>query len=60
MIVLDDSAENLGKIFNSVVLVGRTPDNRYALEKDLPIFICKNPTEPDWLRKEWPRLKKWR
>jgi hypothetical protein len=60
MIVLDDSAENLGKIFNSIEFVGRTTDNRYALEKDLPIFVCKNPKEPDWLQKEWPRLKKWR
>jgi hypothetical protein len=60
MIVLDDSAETLGKIFNSVEFVGRTQDNPYALEKDLPVFICKDPKTPGWLQKEWPRLKHWR
>jgi hypothetical protein len=60
MIVLDDSAETLGKIFNSVEFVGRTPDNPYALEKNLPVFMCKDPKTPGWLQKEWPRLKHWR
>jgi hypothetical protein len=60
MIVLDDHAETLGKIFNSVEFVGYTPDNPYALEKHLPIFICKDPKKPGWLQEEWPRLKKWR
>lgn len=60
MIVLDDSAEKLGNIFNRVEFVGYTPDNPYALEKQLPIFICQDPKEPGWLQKEWPRLKRWR
>jgi len=60
MIVLDDSAETLGKIFNSVEFVGRTPDNPYALEKDLTVFICKDPKKPGWLPQEWDRLKHWR
>jgi hypothetical protein len=60
MIVLDDDAETLGKVFNSVEFVGRTPDNPFALEKNLTIFICKDPKQLGWLQKEWPRLKRWR
>ncbi len=60
MIVLDDKAETLGKIFNRVDFAGYTPTNPYALENQLPVFLCKDPKEPGWLQKEWPRLKKWR
>jgi Dolichyl-phosphate-mannose-protein mannosyltransferase len=60
LIVLDDRAENLQRLFNRVELVGYTPDNPYALEKNLPVFICTDPKRPGWLREEWIRLKRWR
>ena len=57
---LDDDTDTLGKTFNSVEFVGYSPDNPYALEKHIPIFICKNPKKPGWLQEDWPRLKHWR
>jgi hypothetical protein len=42
-----------------VKFVGTSADNPYALEKQIPVFIChgmKNGT----LTEHWPHLKKWR
>jgi hypothetical protein len=41
MIVLDDPREVLEKYFRQVEYVGASPDNPYALEKRIPVFICK-------------------
>jgi len=60
MIVLDDDAETLEKIFNHVELVGTSRDNPYALEREIPVFICKDPKKPGWLSSGWARLKRWR
>jgi hypothetical protein len=59
MIVLDDDRETLEKIWNKVEYVGRTPDNPYALEKDLTINICHG-LKHGTLADLWPKLKKWR
>jgi hypothetical protein len=59
MIVLDDDQETLEKLWTNVEYVGRTPDNPYALERNLTIYICrgfKNGTLADL----WPKLKRWR
>jgi hypothetical protein len=59
MIVLDDDQETLEKLWTNVEYVGRTPDNPYALERNLTIYICrgfKNGT----LTNLWPKLKRWR
>jgi hypothetical protein len=59
MIVLDDDQETLEKLWTSVEYVGRTPDNPYALERNLTIYIChgfKNGTLADL----WPKLRRWR
>lgn len=59
LIVLDDDQERLEELFNHVEYVGRTPDNPYALERNLTIHIChgfRNGT----LAEFWPKLKKWR
>jgi hypothetical protein len=59
VIVLDDNQETLDKLFTKVEYVGRTPDNPYALERNLTIYIChglRNGTLADL----WPKLKKWR
>lgn len=60
LIVLDDNAERLGKIFNSVEYVGNSADNPYALEKDISVFICKDPKKPNWAKTDWWRVKRWR
>jgi hypothetical protein len=59
MIVLDDDQETLQKIWNNVEYVGRTPDNPYALERNLTIFICRG-FKQGTLTELWPKLKKWR
>jgi len=59
LIVLDDRKERLESMFNQVEFVGRTPDNPYALEKELPVYICKG-MKSGTLAQAWPKLKKWR
>lgn len=59
MIVLDDDQETLEKIWTNVEYVGRTPDNPYALERNLTIHICRGFKQGTWAEL-WPKLKKWR
>jgi len=59
LIVLDDRRERLESIFNQVEFVGRSPDNPYALEKDVPVYICKG-LKSGTLTEAWPNLKNWR
>jgi 4-amino-4-deoxy-L-arabinose transferase-like glycosyltransferase len=58
MIVLGDKKEVLDQIFEQVEYVGSS-DNRYALERNIPVFICKG-AKFGSLAKLWPQLKKWR
>ena len=59
MIVLDDRREVLEKLFSSVQYVGTSADNPYALEKEIPVFICRG-SKFGTLADLWPKLKKWR
>src|ERR1700676_3000592 len=59
LIVLDDSRERLEELFEQVEFVGTSADNPYALEKQIPIFICRG-AKFGSLEKVWPELKKWR
>ena len=59
MIVLDDDRENLDQLFSRVEYAGRTPDNPYALERNLTIYICHG-LKRGTLADLWPKLKKWR
>jgi 4-amino-4-deoxy-L-arabinose transferase-like glycosyltransferase len=59
MIVLDDSREKLDTLFQQVEFVGNTPDNPYALEKNLPVFICHG-SKFGSMAQLWPKIKKWR
>lgn len=59
MIVLDDTQERLETHFEQVEYVGRTPDNPYALEKNLTVFICHG-FKHGTLAQVWPQLKRWR
>jgi 4-amino-4-deoxy-L-arabinose transferase-like glycosyltransferase len=58
MIVLDDRKEVLEQMFRSVEYAGQS-DNPYALERNIPVFICKG-KKFESLQAIWPRLKKWR
>jgi dolichyl-phosphate-mannose-protein mannosyltransferase len=59
MIVLDDTQEVLETHFEHVEFVGRTPDNPYALEKQLTVFLCHGFKHGTWAQ-IWPYVKKWR
>jgi hypothetical protein len=58
MIVLDDRKETLEKLFDHVEYVGASADNPYALEREIPVFICKG-AKFGTLAQLWPKLKKW-
>jgi 4-amino-4-deoxy-L-arabinose transferase-like glycosyltransferase len=58
MIVVGDRQEKLEKLFEHVGFVGESADNPYALERQIPVFICKG-AKFGSLRQLWPELKKW-
>jgi Dolichyl-phosphate-mannose-protein mannosyltransferase len=58
LIVLDDTREKLETLFDHVDFVGTTNANPYALERDLPVFICRG-AKFGSLQKIWPDLKHW-
>lgn len=58
MIVIDDDKEDLSAIFQQVELVGES-DNRYALEHNIQVWLCKG-AKFGKLSDLWPRVKKWR
>lgn len=57
LIVLDDRKEVLEQKFEQVEYVGSS-DNPYALEGNIPVFICKG-AKFGSLEQIWPQLKKW-
>jgi hypothetical protein len=59
MIVVDDARKRLEALFTQVDYVGNTPENPYALEKNLPVFICKG-KKFESMAQLWPALKRWR
>ena len=59
MIVLDDTKETLEGLWDRVEFVGTSPDNPYALEKNIDVFICRGP-KFGTLADIWPKVKKWR
>ena len=59
LIVLDDTQETLETHFEHVEYVGLTPDNPYALERELTVFICHG-FKHGTLAEVWPHMKKWR
>ena len=58
LIVLDDRKETLERLFEQVEYVGQS-DNPYALERNIPVFICRR-AKFGSLTDLWPQLKKWR
>jgi len=59
LIVLDDSRNRLEELFQSVEYVGTSADNPYALEKEIPVFICRG-AKFGTLAELWPKIKHWR
>ncbi len=59
LIVLDDRKEKLQQLFENVEFVGRSADNPHALEREVPVFICRGARFGS-LEQLWPRIKKWR
>jgi hypothetical protein len=59
MIVLDDRRSRLEQLWTSVQYVGDSDDNPYALEKEIPVFICHG-AKFGRLADLWPQLKHWR
>jgi Dolichyl-phosphate-mannose-protein mannosyltransferase len=58
MIVLDDKKDTLDRLFEQVEYVG-TADNPYALERHVPVFLCRG-AKFGMLTQLWPNLKRWR
>ena len=59
LIVLDDNRKRLEELFEHVQYVGDSADNPYALEKEIPVFICRG-AKFGTLAEAWPKLKRWR
>jgi len=59
MIVLGGSRAKLESAFQQVEFVGNTPDNPYALEKDLAVSICRG-SKFGRIEQFWLTIKKWR
>jgi hypothetical protein len=59
MIVLDDRKEVLERYWNQVEFVGRSAPNQWALEQQIPVFLCKG-KKFDSIASLWPQLKRWR
>jgi hypothetical protein len=59
MIVLDDRQAVLERYWDHVEFVGRSADNPWALEKQIPVFLCKGKKFGS-LAEVWPRLRHWR
>ena len=58
LIVIGDRKEVLAEKFEQVEYVGSS-DNPYALERNIPVFICRG-AKFGSLAQIWPKLKKWR
>lgn len=59
MIVLDDRQEVLDRYWKHVEFVGTSAANQYALEQQIPVFLCKGKIFDSWAN-VWPHLKRWR
>lgn len=59
MIVLDDRQDVLERYWQSVELVAISAPNTYALEQQIPVFVCKGKRFDSWTN-IWPHLKRWR
>lgn len=59
MIVLDDRKEVLEQYWQNVNYVGTSAANPWALEQQIPVYICTRKKFDSWAA-FWPKVKKWR
>jgi hypothetical protein len=59
LIVLGDRRERLEQLFQHVDYVGTSPDNPWALEKQISVYICRG-SKFGTLSDIWPKIKRWR
>ena len=59
LIVLDDRPEILDRLFEHVEYIGNSQPNPYALEREIPIYICRG-SKFGTLADLWPKVKRWR
>ncbi|MBZ5680560.1 MAG: glycosyltransferase family 39 protein [Acidobacteriia bacterium] len=59
MIVLDDRQATLERYWDHVEFVGISAPSPYALEQQIPVFLCKGKKFSSWTD-VWPKLKHWR
>jgi len=58
LIILDDRPARMHELFEDVEYMGSS-DNPYALERHVPVYICRGKKFSS-LAEAWPKLKKWR
>jgi len=58
MIVLGDRRERLEELFEHVEYITTSAPNKYALETELPVYICRG-AKFGSLQKAWPFVKHW-
>jgi hypothetical protein len=59
MIVLDDTKESLEQYWNNVEYVGTSAANPWALEQEIPVYICTGKKFASW-PEFWQKVKRWR
>ena len=59
MIVLDDRKEVLENYWSDVQLVATSAPNRWALEADIPVYICRHKKFAS-VAEIWPKIRHWR
>jgi len=59
MIVLSETRAKLESLWTQVDYVGTSAPNPYALEQQIPVFICRG-KKFESLKTLWPIVKKWR
>ena len=59
LVVLDDKREVLEGLFQHVEYQGRSKPNPYALEKEIPVYICHG-AKFGSMAELWPKVKHWR
>jgi hypothetical protein len=58
LIVLGDHRKRLEELFDHIEYVGTSADNRYALETEISVNICRGAKFGN-LADFWPQLKRW-
>jgi hypothetical protein len=58
MVILADRRERMEELFERVEYITTSAPNKYGLETELPVYICRG-AKFGSLQKLWPFIKKW-